>query len=171
MWVGDWERSIDAEQNTAVLSIPSVLDPGMAPPGHHVLHAYTPASEPWDRWADLKPGSPAYLQLKQERCQVFWSLLERRIPDLKQRCHVVMEGTPLTHRHFLNVHQGSYGPALSAAKGLFPGVTTPVKGLLRCGASTFPGIGIPPVAASGAMAAHAIAGPAAQQELLDTLKL
>ena len=52
-----------------------------------------------------------------------------------------------------------------------PGVTTPVKGLLRCGASTFPGIGIPPVAASGAMAAHAIAGPAAQQELLDTLKL
>ena len=171
VWVGDWERPIDAEQNTAVFSIPSVLDPGMAPPGHHVLHAYTPASEPWHHWVGLEPRSTEYKARKHERCQVFWSLLERRIPDLRERCHVVMEGTPLTHRHFLNAHQGSYGPALSAAKGLFPGVTTPIQGLWRCGASTFPGIGIPPVAASGAMAAHAIAGPRAQQELLDTLAL
>ena len=171
MWVGDWNRPIDAEQNTAVFSIPSVLDPAMAPDGHHVLHAYTPASEPWHRWAELERGSAAYRALKQERCQLFWSVLEQRIPDLRDRCHVVMEGTPLTHRHYLNVHQGSYGPALSAAKGLFPGVNTPLKQLWRCGASTFPGIGIPPVAASGAMAAHAIAGPRVQQQLLDTLGL
>ena len=171
VWVGDWDRPIDAEQNTAVISIPSVLDPEMAPAGHHVLHAYTPASEPWQLWASLDQGSEDYARLKQDRCQIFWSLLEARIPDLRERCQVVMEGTPLTHRHFLNVHQGSYGPALSAAKGLFPGVTTPLKGLWCCGASTFPGIGIPPVAASGAMAAHGIAGPRAQQELLDTLGL
>ena len=171
VWVGDWQQPIDAEQNTAVISIPSVLDPSMAPEGHHVLHAYTPASEPWSAWAELHRGTPAYQQHKQNRCQLFWSVLERKIPDLRQRCEVVMEGTPLTHRHFLNVHQGSYGPALSAAKGLFPGVTTPLQGLLRCGASTFPGIGIPPVAASGAMAAHAITGPRAQQQLLDLLGL
>ena len=171
VWVGDWNRPIDAEQNTAVFSIPSVLDPAMAPDGHHVLHAYTPASEPWHRWAELERGAAAYRALKQERCQLFWSVLEQRIPDLRDRCHVVMEGTPLTHRHYLNVHQGSYGPALSAAKGLFPGVNTPLKQLWRCGASTFPGIGIPPVAASGAMAAHAIAGPRVQQQLLDTLGL
>ena len=82
-----------------------------------------------------------------------------------------MEGTPLTHRHYLNVHQGSYGPALSAADGLFPGVMTPIKHLFQCGASSFPGIGIPPVAASGAMAAHAIAGSRAQRELLAMLNL
>ena len=82
-----------------------------------------------------------------------------------------MEGTPLTHRHFLHTHQGSYGPALSAAQGLFPGVTTPVKGLWMCGASTFPGIGIPPVAASGAMAAHGIVGRQAQSQLLKELGL
>lgn len=171
VWVGDWDRPIDAEQNTAVISIPSVLDPGMAPPGHHVLHAYTPASEPWEPWSALKRGSADYDCLKQDRCQLFWTLLERRIPDLRERCTVVMEGTPLTHRHFLNVHRGSYGPALSATKGLFPGVSTPLKGLWRCGASTFPGIGIPPVAASGAMAAHAIAGPRAQNDLLNVLGL
>lgn len=169
VWVGDWERSINAEQNTAVFSIPSVLDPGMAPPGHHVLHAYTPACEPWERWDGLERGSAEYRRTKSQRCALFWRVLEQRVPDLRERCQVVMEGTPLTHRHFLQVHQGSYGPALSASKGLFPGVTTPLKNLFRCGASTFPGIGIPPVAASGAMAAHAIVGSRAQQDLLRTL--
>lgn len=171
VWVGDWDRGVQAERNAVVVSIPSVLDPALAPPGHHVLHAYTPANEPWHLWADLDRGSEAYAQLRQQRCALFWQVLEQRIPDLRSRCHLVMEGTPLTHRHFLSVHQGSYGPALSAAKGLFPGVQTPLKRLLHCGASTFPGIGIPPVAASGAMAAHAITGRAAQRELLASLGL
>jgi len=82
-----------------------------------------------------------------------------------------MEGMHITHRHYLSTDQGSYGPAMSAAKGLFPGVTTPVKGLLQCGSSCFPGIGIPPVAASGAMAAHAITGRRAQKDLLRSLDL
>ena len=100
---------------------------------------------------------------------MFWRVLERTIPDIRDRCDLVMEGTPLTHSHFLNVSEGSYGPALSAAKGLFPGVTTPLENLWLCGASTFPGIGIPPVAASGAMAAHAILGGQAQTRLLKEL--
>ena len=171
VWVGDWERGITAERNAVVVSIPSVLDPSMAPAGHHVLHAYTPANEPWDHWSGLEHNSADYKRMREQRCSVFWQVLEQRIPDLRSRCKVVLEGTPLTHRHFLSVHQGSYGPALSAARGLFPGVQTPVKGLLHCGASTFPGIGIPPVAASGAMAAHAITGKTAQQQLLESLSL
>ena len=171
VWVGDWERGITAERNAVVVSVPSVLDPGMAPPGQHVLHAYTPANEPWEHWSGLDRSTPDYDRQRADRCQVFWRVLEQRIPDLRSRCQVVMEGTPLTHRHYLSVHHGSYGPALSAARGLFPGVQTPVKGLLQCGASTFPGIGIPPVAASGAMAAHAITGKKAQSELLESLAL
>ena len=171
VWVGDWQRGIDAERNAAVFSIPSVLDPSMAPAGHHVLHAYTPANEPWDVWDGQKRGSQDYKTLREERCSVFWRVLEQRIPDIRERSRVVMEGTPLTHRHYLNVHQGSYGPALSAAQGLFPGSTTPIDGLWMCGASTFPGIGIPPVAASGAMAAHGIVGRQCQQELLESLGL
>ena len=171
VWVGDWQRGIDAERNAVVVSVPSVLDPSMAPDGQHVLHAYTPANEPWELWSGLERSTPAYERQRQQRCAVFWDVLEQRIPDLRSRCRIVMEGTPLTHRHFLSVHQGSYGPALSAARGLFPGVQTPVKGLFQCGASTFPGIGIPPVAASGAMAAHAITGQRAQKDLLETLSL
>ncbi|MEJ6585330.1 MAG: carotene isomerase, partial [Synechococcus sp. ChBW.bin.23] len=171
VWVGDWERGIDADRNAVVVSIPSVLDSSMAPEGHHVLHAYTPANEPWSEWSGLQRGTAAYQEKRGQRCQVFWDVLEQRIPDLRSRCQVVMEGTPLTHRHYLSTHQGSYGPALSAAKGLFPGVTTPIQGLLQCGSSCFPGIGIPPVAASGAMAAHAITGRKAQRDLLRALEL
>ena len=171
VWVGDWERGITAERNAVVVSIPSVLDPAMAPAGRHVLHAYTPANEPWELWQGLERDSPAYQTLRRERCQVFWDVLEQRIPDIRQRCDVVMEGTPLTHRRFLNVHNGSYGPALPANEGLFPGVTTPLKRFWMCGSSTFPGIGIPPVAASGALAAHGILGRKSQQELLESLGL
>ena len=67
VWVGDWQRGVDAQGNAVVVSIPSVLDPAMAPQGQHVLHAYTPANEPWDRWAGaardsgLQPSTPAKL--------------------------------------------------------------------------------------------------------------
>ena len=32
---------------------PNRLDPNLAPPGYHALHAYTPATEPWEDWAHL----------------------------------------------------------------------------------------------------------------------
>jgi phytoene dehydrogenase-like protein len=37
--VRSWERGVDAPQNVALISIPSVVDPSVAPPGHIVLHA------------------------------------------------------------------------------------------------------------------------------------
>ena len=126
VWVDDWERGIAADRNAVVLSVPSVLDPAMAPPGRHVLHAYTPASEPWELWRDLERGSAAY-QRPENRSDAPCSgpCLSAVFPTSASGCELIMEGTPLTHSHFLNVHQGSYGPALSAAEGLFPGVTTP----------------------------------------------
>ena len=77
--------------------------------------------------------------------------------------------TPLTHQRFLNKKNGSYGPALSAAEGYFPGNKSAIKNLLLCGSSTFPGIGIPPVAASGAMAANIILGSKFQRSLIEEL--
>ena len=75
VWVGDWERGISAERNAVVVSIPSVLDPSMAPAGRHVLNAYTPANEPWELWQGLERESPEYQRLRTERCQVFWDCL------------------------------------------------------------------------------------------------
>jgi len=33
-----------------LISIPSLTDPALAPAGKHTLHAYLPATEPWEQW-------------------------------------------------------------------------------------------------------------------------
>ncbi|ELR98164.1 NAD(P)/FAD-dependent oxidoreductase [Gloeocapsa sp. PCC 73106] len=151
----DWQ--ITAPQNLVAISIPSVLDPALAPPGKHVIHVYTPATEPYQLWANLERSSTTYQKLKQERSEVMWQALEKIIPDIRARCEVTLIGTPLTHARFLRRYRGSYGPSLKAGKESFPGPYTPVSGLLCCGDSTFPGIGIPAVAASGMIAANSLA--------------
>lgn len=40
-----------AVQNVVLISIPSVMDADLAPAGKHTLHAYLPATEPFDLWA------------------------------------------------------------------------------------------------------------------------
>jgi phytoene dehydrogenase-like protein len=171
VWVGDWQRGIGAERNMLVLSMPSLLDATLAPAGHHVLHGYTPANEPWELWRDLEPGTAAYDTLKHERCSLFREVLMAIIPDLEDRVVLELQGTPRTHQRFLRVHQGSYGPALGADAGAFPTGSTPIERLMLCGAGVFPGIGVPPAAVSGAMAAHAFVPMARQRALLDKLDL
>lgn len=51
--------------------------------------------------------------------------------------------------------------------GFFPGVGKPLGGLYCCGDSTFPGIGLPAVAASGMIAANTLAPV---QQHLDMLR-
>ncbi len=68
---------------------------------------------------------------QEERSQVLWRALERAIPDVRERAELVMVGTPLTHERFLNRHRGTYGAAISAATGSFPGPQTPIHGLFR----------------------------------------
>ena len=70
--------------------------------------------------------------------------------------YALQVGTPLTHRHFLRRHRGTYGPGIKAGEGTFPFQKSQIPGLLCCGDSTFPGIGLPAVAASGAVAANSL---------------
>jgi len=169
VWVGDWQRGITAERNVVVLSMPSLLDPSMAPAGHQVLHGYTPANEPWELWRHLEQDSDGYRALKAERCSIFHAVLDPLIPDWRERLVLELQGTPLTHRQYLRVHQGSYGPAWPADRGPFPGGDTPIANLVLCGAGCFPGIGVPPVAVSGAMAAHRFVPARQQRELMQEL--
>ena len=169
--VDDWSRGISAERNIAVFSIPSVLDKDMAPKGKHVLHGYTPANEPWELWEDLNLKKSTYKDLKEKRCAIFLKSLRKIIPDIDDRIEIKLLGTPLTHKKFTNTYCGSYGPALSAAKGLFPGGKTPINNLFACGASTFPGIGIPAVSASGAYAAEKIIGKKEYKNILKKIDL
>jgi phytoene dehydrogenase-like protein len=113
--------------------------------------------------------SPEYQEHKQARSQVLWQAIERAIPDIRDRCDVTLVGTPLTHECFLRRYRGSYGPALAAGQALFPGCRTPLKGLFCCGDSTFPGIGLPAVAASGMITANTLASVSQHLKLLEAL--
>ncbi len=150
---------VTAPQNVVNICIPSVIDPAMAPPDHHVIHAYTAGNEPYSVWEGVKPKSAQYEQMKEERSQVLWRGLEKIIPDVRERAEIALVGTPLTHERYLRRHRGTYGAGYRADEGrMFPGAATPLEGLLCCGDSTMPGIGVPAVAMSGMVAANTI-GP------------
>ncbi|MEM9979321.1 MAG: NAD(P)/FAD-dependent oxidoreductase [Cyanobacteria bacterium P01_D01_bin.2] len=159
--VHDDQKDITAPGNTCMISIPSVLDPSLAPAGHHVIHAYT--LEPWAGWQQ----DADYGAKKEARAQPLIRALEKVVPDICDRITLKLIGTPLTHRRFLRRHQGTYGPAIAAGQGRFPGCKTPIKGLYRVGDSTLPGIGIPAVAASGILCANSLVSPRESAALLD----
>ncbi|KAJ4717527.1 Prolycopene isomerase chloroplastic [Melia azedarach] len=169
--VNDWDRGVDADQNVVLISVPSVLSPDLAPPGKHVLHAYTPGTEPFELWEGLDRRSAEYKKLKAERSEVMWRAVERALgPGFsRDKCDVKLVGTPLTHRRFLRRNRGTYGPAIQAGKDTFPGHSTPILQLYCCGDSTFPGIGVPAVAASGAIVANSLVSVSQHSELLDAI--
>jgi phytoene dehydrogenase-like protein len=129
------------------------------------------ATEDFTRWENVQ-SKEAYEKLKEERSQYLWKVLTRIVPDIRERARIVRVGTPLTHQRFLRRYKGSYGPAIQAGVGSFPFAGTPIRQLLTCGDSCFPGIGVPAVAGSGLLAAHSVSwdsiGP--QQDLLKTLQ-
>jgi phytoene dehydrogenase-like protein len=169
--VNQWD-DIEAPQNVCIVSIPSVFDSSLAPDGKAVVHAYTAGNEPWSVWENVLPGSPEYKRLKAERTQVLWEALERVIPDIRSRAELVLEGTPHTHARFLRRHHGSYGPAISARKGSFPGPSSwSIDHFYHVGDSTMPGIGVPAAAASGMIAANTLTPIKDHIELIKSLNL
>ena len=217
--VPEWEK-LTQPQSAAFVSMPSLMDPSLAPEGRHVIHAYLPATEPYEVWEGVARGTPAYDALKAERAAPLYAAIERFIPDVRDRVEIELIGSPLTHERFLRRHRGTYGPELSAADSAFPGAKTQVDapqhpappsapppnpssplpqpwslaptfaltlppalscprprpnpnqvdGLLCCGDSCWPGIGVPAVAGSGIAAAHVVTGPVAQRELLREMR-
>jgi carotene isomerase len=161
--IHDLNRDITEPGNTCMVSIPTVWDKTLAPPGHHTIHAYT--LEPFVGWQ----RDASYEQRKRDRAQPLFLALERIIPDLHQRLVLELIGTPLTHAHYLRRYQGTYGPAIAAGQGLFPGCRTPIRGLYRVGDSTLPGIGVPAVAASGILCANSLVTPQQVRALVSQL--
>ena len=165
--VHDSESDITRPGNTCMVSIPSVLDPTLAPPDHHGVHAYT--LEPWQGWQ----RDENYLERKRLRAEPLYRALEKIIPDLRgsgsqdSRVSLELIGTPLTHQRFLRRYQGTYGPAIKAGEGMFPSCHTPIQGLYRVGDSTLPGIGVPAVAASGIICANGLVPSGQVLALLD----
>lgn len=162
--VHDAAQDITVPGNTCMISIPSVWDKSLAPPGHYAVHAYT--LEPYEGWQ----RNADYPARKQARSQSLYCALEKIIPDLRSRIVLELIGTPLTHAHYLRRYQGTYGAAIAAGTGMFPSCQTPIAGLYRVGDSTMPGIGVPAVAASGILCANSLVQPAQTAALLAEIK-
>jgi len=174
--VNSWDVPIDAPGNVIVVSVPSLLDPDLAPDGYHTIHAYTAGNEPYSVWEPFEDvdtrKDAAYKQLKEERAAPMWEAIKRRCPDIEDGVVVRQIGTPLTHARFLRRHRGNYGLALAAGgKFEFPKVTTPLPGLYRCGDSTTAGIGVPAVASSGAQCANALLSVFEQWEMNSKIEM
>ncbi len=71
------------------------------------------------------------VHMQAKRAEPLWKALERVIPDIRKRAEVTLIGSPLTHEFWLRRNKGTYGAAISAQNGSFPGPKTPIKGLYR----------------------------------------
>ena len=132
----NFDVDVTAEQNLVIISIPTVVDPSLAPEGYHIIHAYTAASEnfaDWDQFLEGKTDSgkvgsrpssrsassynqsEGYDALKIEKAEALWKAIETIIPDVRERANtegaIKIIGTPLTHRRYNQRFRGTYGPA------------------------------------------------------------
>jgi prolycopene isomerase len=150
----DWEK-MAAVEGTIFVSIPTLLDPDLAPAGYHIIHAFTPH---WiDDWLSLSLGE--YEAKKEEAAWRIIDRLEKIFPGLDAGLDYLEVGTPRTHRRFLGREDGTYGPIpRRKLRGLLgmPFNRTAVPGLYCVGDSTFPGQGLNAVAFSGFACAHRI---------------
>ncbi|ABA22720.1 FAD dependent oxidoreductase [Trichormus variabilis ATCC 29413] len=151
----DWQNMTQAE-GTLFVSIPTLLDPELAPEGCHIIHAFTPH---WiNDWQGFSVSD--YEAKKEETAWRIIDRLEKIFPGLDAGLDYLEVGTPRTHRRFLGREDGTYGPIpRRKLRGLLsmPFNRTAIKGLYCVGDSTFPGQGLNAVAFSGFACAHRIA--------------
>jgi phytoene dehydrogenase-like protein len=154
-----------ADRNMVAVSNPSMLDSslvrGSTEGSHLMIHAYTAGNEdfaPWDFDSNKNERDPAvYALAKSESCEVLFRSVCRALDisreELASRTDVQLLGSPYTHKRFLLRDEGTYGAEFGS---MLAGPTTTLPGLFLTGDSTFPGIGVPAVAVSGAQAANSM---------------
>ncbi|HEY9889127.1 MAG TPA: carotenoid isomerase, partial [Candidatus Obscuribacterales bacterium] len=151
----DW-AALESSGGTVFVSIPTLLDPSLAPPDRHIIHTFTPS---WlSEWVGRSPT--AYDEHKQAQAAQLIQRLEQVFPGLAGAIDHCEIGTPRTHRRFLGRVDGTYGPMPQRPlRGLLgmPFNRTAIPGLYCVGDSTFPGQGLNAVAFSGFACAHRIA--------------
>lgn len=151
----EW-NNMENPEGTIFVSIPTLLDPELAPAGHHIIHTFTPS---WiEDWQGLSPQ--AYQEKKEAAAEQLIHRLETIFPGLSAGLDYQEVGTPRTHRRFLGRDDGTYGPIpsrkLAGLLGM-PFNRTGIPQLYCVGDSTFPGQGLNAVAFSGFACGHRVA--------------
>ena len=152
--VSEWDKMMDSE-GTVFVSIPTLLDPKLAPEGHHIIHAFVTN---WiDEWQGL--SEKEYQAKKEATAGRILDKLEKIFPGIEANLDYLEAGTPKTHRRFLGRVDGTYGPIprkkLWGLLGM-PFNRTSIKGLYIVGDSSFRRQGLNAVAFSGFACAHRV---------------
>uniref|UniRef100_Q3APD7 Carotenoid isomerase, putative n=1 Tax=Chlorobium chlorochromatii (strain CaD3) TaxID=340177 RepID=Q3APD7_CHLCH len=154
--VDNWQ-SYQQLGGTLYFSAPTILDPSLAPAGHHIIHAFV--TDEVACWSNYERGSSAYRAAKEEKAAALIARIERIVPELSSAIKLKVLATPLTHERYLNRYKGSYGALLKPGQTILqkPQNTTPVRNLYAVGDSTFPGQGVIAVTYSGVSCASYVA--------------
>eukprot|EP00892_Ulva_mutabilis_P008902 jgi/Ulvmu1/6384/UM003_0012.1 len=151
--IEQWDAMQD-NRGCLFVSIPSILDPSLCPPGTHTFHAF--AQDSIEDYVGL--SREEYEALKESRADAIIDRLEAAVfPGLRKSITFREVGSPRTHQKFLGREDGTYGmvpqrPPLGILN--MPFNRTDVRGLYCAGDSTFPGQGVNAVVFSGFGAAH-----------------
>jgi phytoene dehydrogenase-like protein len=133
------------------LAVPTLINPSLAPKGHHIISLYTPLPYRIE-------GMTNWKEKKEEYTERLISMAENVIPGLRQKIVVKEAATPDTIVRFTGNSHGvsggwAYTPDTDAGR---PANETPVEGLWLTGHWTFPGLGINNVIKSGCLTASLV---------------
>ena len=144
---------------TMMISVPTLLDPSLAPPDQHLIKVLVFAPYHYQgMWG--KEGPERYLEVKEEFTQRIIQHLESKlIPGLRDHLLHAEAATPLTLERTTGNQWGAmYGLASTPKQigNLRPSYRTPVTGLFQAGHYTRPSHGIVGASLSGLFAARGI---------------
>jgi prolycopene isomerase len=153
------QRGEIPQSPTMMVSIPTMLDPSLAPPGQHVLSVLINVPYHYqERWGGGDPER--YRRIKEDFSQKILRQLELKlIPGLRDHLLFYEAATPLTLERYTGNELGAmYGLASTPQQvgNLRPPHETPIPGLYQVGHYTRPSHGIVGASLSGFIAGRII---------------
>jgi phytoene dehydrogenase-like protein len=141
---------VSGEPNWFSITVPTLIDPSLAPPGQHLLVLTTlVGAQQSTSWRDLKPA----------RTEALLRRAERRLPGLRASLRLAEAATPRTMERYTRNSGGAiYGFDVTPAQ-VGPGRLdnrTPLPGLYLAGHWTRPGGGVAGVVRSGMRTARLV---------------
>lgn len=148
----NFARTLNGEISWISMTVPTLVDPSLAPAGEHLLTLTT-----------LLPytAEHSWQHVKQDYIATMLDIAALYIPDLKQHINFIEGGSPTTMQRYTQNYQGAaYGWDVipSQTDPVRVKNTSPVTGLYFAGHWSSPGCGVYGVSVSGMQVAQKILG-------------